>query len=73
MRSEHLANKLSQIIERQVAMRAVLRTAHMPSQAVAEVARQLRQAASELEAIADEANTSQARGAEPMRGAYLTR
>lgn len=73
MRSEHLANKLRPLIDRQTAMRAVLRAAHMPSHAVTEVARQLRETASELEAIADEADADQARAADNMRGMYATR
>jgi uncharacterized membrane protein len=73
MRSEHLAIKLRPLIEKQTALRAVLRAAHMPSHAVSEVARQLRETASELVAIADEADAGQAHAAGQMRGLYVTR
>lgn len=73
MRSEHISNRLSPIIERQQALRIVLRAAHMPSHAVTEAARQLREAAAELKAIADAADADQVRAADKMRGLYTTR
>lgn len=67
MRSQHLALRLHPLIDRQTAIRAVLRTAHMPSYAVSEVTKQLRETAAELEAIADEADANQAQAADRLR------
>lgn len=67
MRAEPLSERLHQLIERQQAIRSVLRGAHMPSFAVAEAARLLRATAHEMEVLASDCDEQQAVAASRSR------
>lgn len=69
MRAEFLSERLHHLIDRQQAMRATLRSAHLPCFAVSEVARMLRATAHEIEVLADDCDEQQAKAATREREA----
>lgn len=67
MRAEQFSERLHHLIERQQGLRAVLRSAHMPSFAVSEAVRQLRATAFEIGVLADDCDESHAEAAANTR------
>ncbi len=60
MRAERFSEILHHLIERQQGLRAVLRSAHMPSFAVSEAVRMLRTTAHEIDVLANDCDEAHA-------------